>query len=187
MQAEAKRKRINELKHTEEGKKLLEQDAWESMMKRAKREKVLHTSRDHYSIRTLSHITKQRTIISFGQVRDDLTLLKKTQKRKQASKRRSKRAWQERTEEQQKKMKAKADKRKSNILNRGKPKPQPATEQRRAGFEGRKTDFLNKKNQKPKKWTTILYIQFNNRYVDRKFPQIYKWLSTQCKCLLLSE
>merc|ERR1712032_828744 len=115
--AEAKRKRINELKHTEEGKKLLEQDAWDSMMKRAKREKV----------------------------RDNLALLKKTQKRKQASKRRSKRAWKERGEAQEQQMKAKADKRKANIRNRGKPKAQAAAaaEQRRPGFEGRKTNFLN--------------------------------------------
>lgn len=111
--AEAKRKRISELKRTKEGKKLLEQDAWDSMMKRAKREKV----------------------------RDDLSLLKKTQKRKQASKRKSKRAWKERGEELQNTMKAKADKRQSNIRNRGKPKPKP--EQHRPGFEGRKTEFLN--------------------------------------------
>merc|ERR1712080_572007 len=104
----------SELKHTEEGKKLLENDAWETMMKRAKREKV----------------------------RDNLALLKKTVKRKQASKRRSKRAWQERTQEQHKKMQAKADKRKANISNRGKPKDSTAAEQRRPGFEGRKTDFL---------------------------------------------
>ena len=40
-------------------------------------------------------------------------------------------------------MKAKADKRLSNIRNRGQPKDQAAAEQRRPGFEGRKTDFLN--------------------------------------------
>lgn len=80
---------------------------------------------------------------SFVQVRDNLTLLKKTQKRKQASKRKSKRAWKEREEETQKKMKAKADKRQANIRNRGKPKPNAAAEPRRPGFEGRKTDFLN--------------------------------------------
>lgn len=115
--AEAKRRRINELKRTQEGKKLLEQDAWDSMMKRAKREKV----------------------------RDNLKMLKKTQKRKQASKRRSKRAWKERGEAQEQQMKAKADKRKANIRNRGKPKEKAtaAAEQRRPGFEGRKTNFLN--------------------------------------------
>ena len=46
---------------------------------------------------------------------------------------------------QEQQMKAKADKRKANIRNRGKPKAQAAAaaEQRRPGFEGRKTNFLN--------------------------------------------
>eukprot|EP01130_Rhizamoeba_saxonica_P001972 TRINITY_DN11791_c0_g1_i1.p1 TRINITY_DN11791_c0_g1~~TRINITY_DN11791_c0_g1_i1.p1 ORF type:complete len:340 (-),score=103.90 TRINITY_DN11791_c0_g1_i1:104-1123(-) len=90
--AEARQRKLQELEGTEEGKKLEENQAWDSMIKRARGEKV----------------------------KDDVKKLKKTIKRKEQKKARSKKKWEERIATQKAAQKKKQVRRERNINMRKK-------------------------------------------------------------------
>jgi len=124
---ESAMKRIQEVeaaggKETEEGQTLEREYAWQTALRRAEGEKVL----------------------------DDPRLLKKSIKRAEAKKRRSREKWADRLEKQSQQQKTKQDKRKSNLKARADAKISKKIERAekkrlRPGFEGRKDGFINSK------------------------------------------
>lgn len=117
LKAQNVRKRLESMDE-EKRKDVAEKDAWLHARKRAEGEKI----------------------------RDDEKLLKKAVKRKEQGKKKSEKAWAERSEGVQKSMKARQQKRESNIKARKeqkmlgkagkKKKPGPTKKKSRAGFEG---------------------------------------------------
>eukprot|EP01126_Amoeba_proteus_P001284 TRINITY_DN10362_c0_g1_i12.p1 TRINITY_DN10362_c0_g1~~TRINITY_DN10362_c0_g1_i12.p1 ORF type:complete len:389 (+),score=124.44 TRINITY_DN10362_c0_g1_i12:109-1167(+) len=119
-QAQERRQRLEELKGTEKGEKLAEEEGWDNMFKKLENKKV----------------------------KDDIKKIKKSIKQQQSKKKKSSKEWaariqaqQKRQEEQQKKRQQNIEKRKQHRLdNKTGSKKAP----KRPGFEGKKSQFINK-------------------------------------------
>jgi hypothetical protein len=127
LQAEAEKKKMDELAGTAEGDAMREDKAWDAVMKRAAGEKV----------------------------KDKPELLKKSIKRRETQKKKSATKWKERTDMVSKQQEDKQKKRQENIqmaLQRKRDKRmgiKPSDKRsgggkNRPGFEGKKSSFINK-------------------------------------------
>jgi len=125
--AQENKKALEAKKNTPEGQKVIEEHAWDTMLKKASGEKV----------------------------KDDIGKLKKTVKREEAKKKKSKKEWEQRVSLQKKSQADAQAKRKTNLEERKqtkKDKKMGITKKKtkgkagpgRPGFEGKKRQFINK-------------------------------------------
>jgi len=118
--AKEQKEKVETLKGTDKGQKLLQQQSWDKVIKKASGEKV----------------------------KDDIEKLKKSIKRDQSKKKKSQKHWKQRLDAQTKRQEAAQKKRESNIgfaKQKRRDRKLGKKTTRRPGFEGRKTQMINKR------------------------------------------